>query len=66
MFQKKSDKWTKQCSAGANTWDTIMTINRLIQISDDYGHVKRLTDAAQTHSGLVQLSHYIFILNYLC
>lgn len=46
---------------GANTWKTIITIIRLIQISD-YGHVNRLSDAAQTHSGLVKPSHYISFL----
>lgn len=43
----------KTCSLGANAWDTVITIIRLIQISDYYGHVNRLSDAAQTHSGPV-------------
>lgn len=57
MFRKNPINELKQCSPGANTWDTIINIIRLIQISDYYSHVNRLSDAAQTHSGLVKLSH---------
>ena len=55
---------------GVNTLDTVsiiistITIIRLIRISDYYGHMKRLSDAAQTQTGLAELSHYMFILKW--